>query len=87
MFGLSTNGGAILLESDEPTYYYNGYFQPGAGNYGHFEVEGAINIPIVADKLLVRAGGQYVITDDYVHDIAKGPDHYTASCMASAATR
>jgi len=77
LFGLSTNGGAILFESRKPTNDYNGYFQIGAGNYGHFEVEGAVNIPIVDDKLLVRAGGQYVMTDGYVHDIGKDRDYYS----------
>ena len=77
LFGLSTNGGAILFESRKPTSDYNGYFQIGAGNYGHFEAEGAINVPIVPDKLLVRAGGQYEMTDGYVHDVIKDRDYYS----------
>jgi len=77
LFGLSTNGGAILFESRKPTNDFNGYFQVGAGNYGHFEAEGAINVPVVPDKLLVRAGGQYVMTDGYVHDIGKDRDYYS----------
>jgi len=34
-------------------------------------------VPIVPDKLLVRAGGQYVMTDGYVHDIGKDRDYYS----------
>ncbi len=77
LFGLSTNGGAILFESRKPTNDYEGYVQIGAGNLGHFEVEGAINIPVVPDKLLIRTGGQFEMTDGYLHNVLMNRDYYS----------
>lgn len=74
LFGLSTNGGAVLYESKKPMNGYDGYLQLGAGNYGHFEAEGVINVPIIPDKLLLRAGGQYEMTDGYLHDVLHNRD-------------
>ncbi|MDB5393359.1 MAG: TonB-dependent receptor [Rhodospirillales bacterium] len=76
LFGISTNGGAILFESKKPVNDFEGYVQAGGGNYGHTEFEGVINIPIVDDKLLLRAGGQFQTTDGYVHDQRNNRDFY-----------
>jgi iron complex outermembrane receptor protein len=76
LFGLSTNGGALLFESKKPTNNYEGYFQVGGGSYGHTEVEGVLNVPIVDDKLLLRVGGQYQHTDGFVHDVRNNRDFY-----------
>jgi iron complex outermembrane receptor protein len=76
LFGISTNGGAILFESKKPTNDFGGYFQVGGGNYGHAEVEGAVNVPLVDEKLLMRIGGQFQHTDGYVHDVKNDRDFY-----------
>jgi iron complex outermembrane receptor protein len=76
LFGLSTNGGALLFESKKPTNNFEGYVQAGGGSYGHAEVEGVLNIPIVDDKLLLRVGGQFQHTDGFVHDVRNDRDFY-----------
>ncbi len=76
LFGLSTNGGALLFESKKPTNNYEGYVQAEGGNFGHVGVEGVLNIPIVDDKLLLRVGGQYQHTDGFVHDVRNNRDFY-----------
>src|ERR1019366_9171192 len=58
LFGISTNGGAILFESKKPVNDFEGYIQAGGGNYGHVETEGVLNVPLVDEKLLLRVGGQ-----------------------------
>ncbi len=54
LFGRNTTGGAILLQTKKPTNDFEGYVQGQFGNYNDREFEGAINVPIVEDMLLVR---------------------------------
>lgn len=54
LFGKNSIGGAILYESKRPTNDLEGYFELGIGNYNSREVRGAINFPVIDDKLLVR---------------------------------
>ena len=76
LFGLSTNGGALLFESKKPTNNFEGYVQAEGGNLGHVGAEGVLNIPIVDEKLLLRVGGQYQHTDGFVHDVRNNRDFY-----------
>ena len=57
LFGRNTVGGAVLLQSTRPTNEFGGRMQVGVGNYNNREIEGAINIPIVDEKLLFRIAG------------------------------
>src|SRR5471032_1038698 len=57
LFGQNTTGGAVLFEPMHPTNNYEGYVQMTLGNYNREGVEAAVNIPIIADKLLVRVAG------------------------------
>jgi iron complex outermembrane recepter protein len=65
LFGRNTTGGAVLTYSKEPTYEFGGYLQGLVGSYNWKEVEGAINIPLVADKLAVRVAAQSKSRDGY----------------------
>lgn len=76
LFGLSTNGGAILFESKRPVNDFEGYVSAEVGNYGHTNLQGVINVPVIEDKLLVRVGVQKVDTDGYVHDFSQNKDLY-----------
>jgi iron complex outermembrane receptor protein len=74
LFGLATNGGAILYESKKPSSNFEGFVQGEGGNYGHYQFQGAVNVPIVPDKLLVRVGGEITETDGFIHDIGDNKD-------------
>jgi iron complex outermembrane receptor protein len=54
LFGRSTTGGAVLIVPQAPTNNFGGYVRLQGGTYNDFQFEGAINIPIVADKVLLR---------------------------------
>lgn len=69
LFGRNTTGGAVLLVPNEPTNQFGGYLQAGTGNYSLQDYEGAINAPVVPDKLLVRASGKFYQRDGYTHDV------------------
>ncbi|MDB5687039.1 MAG: hypothetical protein JWR77_1628 [Rhizorhabdus sp.] len=66
LFGRNTTGGAILVYTKQPTYELGGYGQVLIGNYDWKEFEGAVNLPIIADKLAVRVAGQIRRRDGYV---------------------
>lgn len=59
LYGRNTTGGAIKLvtqkaDPSEPVY---GYVNGGLGNFDQYKIGGAINIPLIADKLAVRLSG------------------------------
>ncbi len=69
LFGRNTTGGAVLLVPHKPTNNFEGYVEGQIGNYGLRAVEGAINIPIIDDVLMVRAAGAFRDRDGYTKDL------------------
>jgi iron complex outermembrane receptor protein len=54
LFGRNSIGGDLLLQTARPTNDFGGRVQLSYGNYNDREIDGAINLPIVDDKLLTR---------------------------------
>jgi iron complex outermembrane receptor protein len=75
LFGKNSIGGLISIEPKKPTNNFEGYFQATFGNYNDRQFEGAVNIPIVQDKLLVRIAGQSQQRDGYTKDFFTGKDY------------
>jgi iron complex outermembrane receptor protein len=65
----------IAAEPKRPTNDFEGYGKVTLGNYSDHEFEGAVNIPIVADKLLLRVAGQSQQRDGYTIDQSNGKDY------------
>jgi len=74
LFGKNSIGGLISIEPKKPTNNFEGYGQFTFGNYGDKEFEGAVNIPVVDDKLLVRIAGQRQERDGYTTNALTGQD-------------
>ena len=74
LFGKNSVGGLISIQPKRPTDDYEGYLRVGFGNYSDKEVEGAVNIPIIADKLSIRIAGQMQQRDGYTTDLTTGKD-------------
>ncbi len=74
LFGRNTTGGAILYYPTAPTYDLGGYALAGVSNYKGRIVEGALNLPIVTDKIALRVAGQYQKRDGYTKNIGVGGD-------------
>ena len=74
LFGRNSIGGLISIEPKRPTNNFEGYAQVGLGNYTDRAFEGAINIPVIADKLLVRIAGQSDTRDGYTKVATGGPN-------------
>jgi iron complex outermembrane receptor protein len=74
LFGRNTLGGAVLYTPNPPTHELGGNFSAGAGNYNNRDFRGAINIPIIADKLAVRIAGFDHNRDGWADDIGTNRD-------------
>jgi iron complex outermembrane receptor protein len=75
LFGKNSIGGLISILPKKPTNNFEGYGQVTFGNYNDKEFEGAVNIPVVQDKLLVRIAGQRQERDGYTKDYYTGKDY------------
>lgn len=69
LFGRNTTGGAVLYVPRKPTNRFEGYVEGGVGNLDLVTMEGALNIPVVSDKLLVRIVGAYQSRRGYTRDL------------------
>nr|MEC6700755.1 TonB-dependent receptor [Sphingobium sp. SJ10-10] len=58
LFGRNTLGGAVVIGSQKPSYAFEGYVEGTYGRFDYRELEGAVNIPIIEDKIAFRAAGQ-----------------------------
>ncbi|MDB6062177.1 MAG: hypothetical protein JWM78_2280 [Verrucomicrobiaceae bacterium] len=74
LFGRNTTGGAVLLYPKTPSYELGGYLKGGVGNYNFRDVEGAVNTPIIADKVALRLAGRISRRDGYTKNIGSGGD-------------
>ena len=74
LFGRNSTGGAVLLQPQKPKNAFAGYLQAQFGNYSDEGVQGAIDIPIASDKLLVRVAGEHETRDGFTKDILNGKD-------------
>lgn len=77
LYGRNALGGAILIKTNDPTNYWDGYTLFGIGNGGQRETEGAIGGPIVKDKLQFRLAGRYMQKDGLMPNVTlnKKADH------------
>ena len=69
LFGRNTTGGAILFTPQKPRDDYDSYAQLTLGDYNWHEEEGALNIPLVPDRLLLRVAGDVSMRDGYTRDV------------------
>lgn len=69
LFGKNATGGNILFEPAKPGNELGGYLKAEYGNYNNRRAEGAINLPIVTDKVLLRVAGSIGRRDGYTKDV------------------
>lgn len=66
LFGRGAQAGAVHYMSKMPTNQFHGTITAGTGTYGQKEIRGAINVPLIDEKLFVRAAGIYNYHDGYI---------------------
>ncbi len=72
LFGRGAQIGAINYISRKPQNTFGGFVSAALGNYSQKEVKGALNIPVIKDKLLVRVAGLYDYSDGYIRNTFGG---------------
>ena len=75
LFGRNATGGAVLFTSIKPKDEFGGYIKVRAGNYSMREVLGAVDIPIIKDKVLLRIAGDGLYRKGYQHNIYYNTDY------------
>lgn len=74
LFGRNTTGGAILYTPKAPEHEFGGYVGGTLGNYDQQRVQGAVNLPIVQDKIALRLAADINKRDGYTKNIGVGKD-------------
>jgi iron complex outermembrane receptor protein len=72
LFGRVTDGGAILMTPKKPTNNFEGYIEGRYGNYDQRQVQGALNVPILDDKIIVRAAFDVNRRDGFTYNERTG---------------
>lgn len=69
LFGKNATGGNILFEPAKPSDKLEGYVRAQYGKYDDRRGEGALNIPIMSDKVMLRVAGEIGRRDGYTRDV------------------
>jgi len=72
LFGRNATGGAVLYETQKPTDDFGGYISSRLGNFDDQELEGALNLPLIGDKVLLRISGLTESSRGFVHNLYDG---------------
>ncbi len=72
LFGRGAQIGAIHFVSKKPTNNFNGAITAGLGDYGQQELRGALNAPLIDNKVFIRIAGIYNKRDGYVENTLGG---------------
>lgn len=72
LFGRGAQAGAVHFISKKPGNNAEGYVTAGTGSFAQKEFRAAVNVPIIGDKLFVRAAGIYNTRDGYVENTFGG---------------
>jgi len=79
LFGKNTAGGALSIITKRPEGEFSGVAELQAGNYGRRNVAGSFEVPLVQDRLFLRATGLSQHQDGYYERLQAGPiDNRTA---------
>jgi iron complex outermembrane receptor protein len=72
LFGRNATGGAVLYSTPMPGNDVGGYLTLRGGERNSFQAQGAIDLPIVTDKLAVRLAFDYTKSDGYIKNVNTG---------------
>lgn len=69
LFGRNSTGGAVLFQTQEPENDFGGYASIQYGNFDRLIAEGALNLPISDDKVLLRVAGTVTSGGAFVRNL------------------
>jgi iron complex outermembrane receptor protein len=73
-FGRVTDGGNVMVAAQTPKNEFGGYVGAKVGDYGLRSVNGAINVPLVEDKVLLRLAFETTRRDGFTKNLFNGQD-------------
>jgi len=65
LYGRNATAGVVNMVSAKPSDQYEAMGSVDVGNYNNRRLEGMLNIPVVSDKLDLRAAGEWTKRDGY----------------------
>jgi len=74
LYGRNAIGGAVIIETRQPSNLFESYIQAGVGNGGYLRALAAVSGPIVEDTVLFRLAGSYKQSDGQVRNTFLGTD-------------
>lgn len=69
LYGRDTIGGVINVITKEPENEFSGAMRATYGSADEYSVAGAVNLPLVDDKLIARISGSYLESDGFFEDL------------------
>lgn len=70
--GKNSEGGAIKIFTNQPTNDFGGYVEASYGSYNRMQLRGAVNVPIVDDRVLLRVSGMTRSVDGFFRRLDYG---------------
>ncbi|MBV9995030.1 MAG: TonB-dependent receptor, partial [Caulobacteraceae bacterium] len=74
LFGRVTDGGNIMIGPKLPGRSFDAYLGVKLGNYGLNVYDGMVNLPLVGDKVLLRAAAEVGRRNGYTKNLFNGTD-------------
>ena len=74
LFGKNTTAGVLNLQTRQPTFQPEYTFETSAGNYGYYQVRGAVSGPLYEDVAAGRISASRSRENGFVEDITNGRD-------------
>jgi len=68
-FGRNAVGGALNITTKKPTNDFFAQVVADVSRYDTYDLEGTLNLPLVTDKLAMRANAKYEQSDGYIKNI------------------
>ena len=83
LFGRNTTGGAVLINTGNPTDYFTGKFRAavdgplvdGGRGGANYTVSGVVSGPLIEDKLLFKLGAYHNYDEGYFTNLFDGSNH------------
>lgn len=86
LYGRNTNGGAINVTTNRPTFDFEGQARVEYAENNSQSFQGAFGGPIVDNLLAFRIAGQWVSSDGYTYDRVTGEDLNTTEYFGGRAS-
>ncbi|WP_339720728.1 TonB-dependent receptor [uncultured Paraglaciecola sp.] len=71
LYGRNATQGAIIINTQKPTDYLEGYIEAGIGRGDEYKIEGSITGPI-SESVRFRVSGNYTASDGIFENVATG---------------